>query len=242
MSQGLNTMKECNFSIWMNSESHVIRWPKNHQTCPNVNRIWLTASLFCCCGANEYLIRVHLFVSFFSTSLVWIFVFVHCQSAFLFYEMHFFGRRYFWIVTRSPATNKRKNSPFTHQTRIIYKIQSYVNRPKYMRHELFSLVCFYFHENHHSCKWHADTDCEQIFISHFVIAVFIQFYPLFQCVCQMKYVRVVFISHIRWTSSNYLKKKNENLSCENSTHEMLINRSTHWKITILSATCLSFLY
>lgn len=47
VSHSLNTMKECNFSIWMNWASlNVMRWPKNRQTCPNVNRIWLTVSLF----------------------------------------------------------------------------------------------------------------------------------------------------------------------------------------------------
>lgn len=69
---------------------HVMRWPKNRQTCPNVNRIWLTVSYYscccwcCCCGANECLIPDHLF-------WIWFFFRPFFINSCLFHQMHFFS-------------------------------------------------------------------------------------------------------------------------------------------------------
>lgn len=164
----------------------------------------------CCCGANECLIRVHLFCYFLVTSFFCFCLFIVTVSvlrnAFLWLKK----RDIFELWQNHPWQFKKNLTPITHIKHGSF-IKMHSNRILKNHSKIYETqgVCFYFHKkNHHSCVWHT-----RIWIAS-KYSLRISFFQLFRLFCfwrirQMKYVRAMFISHIRWTrSSNYEKNIN----------------------------------
>lgn len=157
VSHSLNTMKECNFSIWMNWTWCDAMTEKSPNVLECKSHFGWRRHYFCCCGANEYLIRIHLFCVFF-------FILRRC---FWFSKCISLVKKIFLNCDKITRNKQKKNSPITHQTRIIYKcIRIVYNRLKCMWHKTLLFFCFYFNKNHsfiHSCGWYMDKDYGKIF-------------------------------------------------------------------------------
>lgn len=178
--------------------------------------------------------------------------------------MHFFCKKIFLncdkISESDKTRRKKKLLPITHQPRIIYK-----NAFEWCAQA--TQVASIFIKNHHSCMWHTRGYGLRANI-HFAFAFPVFFRSTFSVVSSLTHsyssneIRshcVCFDDRVQIINTEKLKFRVDWHSCEKkitiphrhmvklykyTVHtlsvqiKMVVNRSTHWKITILSATCL----